>query len=191
MPGSGRRRMPRVSAGSLRKVFPSAGLPDPARRELKPEPAAAPSAAAELPPPPGPGPRPRAAAQRLELAEARRRLLEVEGQQRLLCELESGVQQLHRFFLQAQLQAAGRGEGLGRLGGGVAQAQVHVAAHGQRLKKGLRRHRKPPRILASALGLGGCVPWGGRRGRRRSASAEPAPAERLPRPASPRSRLRP
>ncbi|XP_075409021.1 TMF-regulated nuclear protein 1 [Tenrec ecaudatus] len=104
----------------------------------------------------------------LELAEARRRLLEVEGHRRLVSELESRVLQLHRVFLAAELRLAHRAESLGRLGGGVAQAELYLAAHGPRLKKGPRRGRRarPPALLASALGLGGCVPWGAGRLRR-------------------------
>ncbi|XP_075764789.1 TMF-regulated nuclear protein 1 [Pelodiscus sinensis] len=106
----------------------------------------------------------------LELAEARRRLLEVEARRRLVLELESRVQQLHRVFVQAELRMASRAESLARLGSGAGQAQIYLAAHGQRLKKSLRRSRKarPPALLASALGLGSCVPWAGgtlRRGR--------------------------
>uniref|UniRef100_A0A8C8R5U8 TMF1 regulated nuclear protein 1 n=1 Tax=Pelusios castaneus TaxID=367368 RepID=A0A8C8R5U8_9SAUR len=104
----------------------------------------------------------------LELAEARRRLLEVEARRRLVRELESRVQQLHRIFVQAELRMAARAESLARLGGGAGQAQIYLAAHGQRLKKSLRRSRKarPPALLASALGLGGCVPWAAGRLRR-------------------------
>ncbi|XP_070259292.1 TMF-regulated nuclear protein 1 isoform X1 [Myotis yumanensis] len=98
----------------------------------------------------------------LELAEARRRLLEVEGRRRLVSELESRVLQLHRVFLAAELRLAHRAESLSRLGGGVAQSELYLAAHGSRLKKGPRRGRRgrPPALLASALGLGSCVPWG-------------------------------
>ncbi|XP_024059079.1 TMF-regulated nuclear protein 1 [Terrapene carolina triunguis] len=107
----------------------------------------------------------------LELAEARRRLLEVEGRRRLVLELESRVQQLHRVFVQAELRMAGRAESLARLGSGAGQAQIYLAAHGQRLKKSLRRSRKarPPALLASALG--GCVPWAA--GKLRRGRAEP------------------
>ncbi|XP_067399463.1 TMF-regulated nuclear protein 1 [Emydura macquarii macquarii] len=116
----------------------------------------------------------------LELAEARRRLLEVEARRRLVWELESRVQQLHRVFVQAELRMAGRAESLARLGSGAGQAQLHLAAHGQRLKKSLRRSRKarPPALLASALG--GCVPWAAgplRRGRGGAAAAGPEPPE--------------
>nr|XP_045006163.1 TMF-regulated nuclear protein 1 [Jaculus jaculus] len=100
----------------------------------------------------------------LELAEARRRLLEVEGRRRLVSELESRVLQLHRVFLAAELRLAHRAESLSRLSGGVAQAELY----GSRLKKGPRRGRRgrPPALLASALGLGSCVPWGAGRLRR-------------------------
>ncbi|XP_048357721.1 TMF-regulated nuclear protein 1 [Sphaerodactylus townsendi] len=95
----------------------------------------------------------------LELAEARRKLLEAEGRRRLVSELETRVHQLHRVFVEAELRMAHRAESLGRLGGGVAQAELYLGAHGQRLKKTLRRYKKarPPALLASALG--GCVPW--------------------------------
>uniref|UniRef100_A0A8D2J8I5 TMF1 regulated nuclear protein 1 n=1 Tax=Varanus komodoensis TaxID=61221 RepID=A0A8D2J8I5_VARKO len=110
------------------------------------------------------------------LAEARRRLLEAEGRRRLVSELEGRVQQLHRVFIEAELRMATRAESLGRLGSGVAQAELHLTAHGQRLKKTLRRYKKarPPALLASALGLGGCVPWAAWRMRRgRAGGAEP------------------
>ncbi|XP_030074511.1 TMF-regulated nuclear protein 1 [Microcaecilia unicolor] len=192
MPGFRRRRLPRVTAArslrALQKVFPSARLPDPVRssspalrRELKQSPAricpqTGGAGGHHHPRKPKPGP-PRAA-EHLELAEARRRLLEAESQRRTLCELENRVRQLHLVFVHTELQVAGQGEGLSRLGGGVGQAQLYIAVHEQRLKKSVRRHRKTPRILASALGLGGCVPWG-RRGRRRSASAPPPAGEKL------------
>ncbi|XP_006862308.1 PREDICTED: TMF-regulated nuclear protein 1 [Chrysochloris asiatica] len=125
----------------------------------------------------------------LELAEARRRLLEVEGRRRLVSELESRVLQLHRVFLAAELRLAHRAESLGRLGGGVAQAELYLAAHGPRLKKGPRRGRRarPPALLASALGLGGCVPWGAGRLRRGHGPEPDSPFRRSPPrgPASP------
>ncbi|XP_055978827.1 TMF-regulated nuclear protein 1 [Sorex fumeus] len=125
----------------------------------------------------------------LELAEARRRLLEVEGRRRLVSELESRVLQLHRVFLAAELRLAHRAESLGRLGGGVAQAELYLAAHGARLKKGQRRGRRarPPALLASALGLGGCVPWGAGRLRRGHGPEPDSPFRRSPPrgPASP------
>ncbi|XP_043854811.1 TMF-regulated nuclear protein 1 [Dromiciops gliroides] len=119
----------------------------------------------------------------LELAEARRRLLEVEGRRRVVSELESRVQHLHRVFLAAELRLAHRAESLSRLGGSVSQAELYLAAHGQRAKKGLRRGKRPrpPALLASALGLGGCVPWAA--GRLRRAGAGPAAAS--PEPDSP------
>ncbi|CAK6440809.1 unnamed protein product [Pipistrellus nathusii] len=125
----------------------------------------------------------------LELAEARRRLLEVEGRRRLVSELESRVLQLHRVFLAAELRLAHRAESLSRLGGGVAQSELHLAAHGSRLKKGPRRGRRgrPPALLASALGLGGCVPWGAGRLRRGRGPEPDSPFRRSPPrgPASP------
>lgn len=125
----------------------------------------------------------------LELAEARRRLLEVEGRRRLVSELESRVLQLHRVFLAAELRLAHRAESLGRLSGGVAQAELYLAAHGSRLKKGPRRGRRgrPPALLASALGLGGCVPWGAGRLRRGHGPEPDSPFRRSPPrgPASP------
>nr|XP_020764969.1 TMF-regulated nuclear protein 1 [Odocoileus virginianus texanus] len=125
----------------------------------------------------------------LELAEARRRLLEVEGRRRLVSELESRVLQLHRVFLAAELRLAHRAESLGRLGGGVAQAELYLAAHGPRLKKGSRRGRRarPPALLASALGLGSCVPWGAGRLRRGHGPEPESPFRRSPPrgPASP------
>ncbi|XP_060114525.1 TMF-regulated nuclear protein 1 [Heteronotia binoei] len=112
----------------------------------------------------------------LELAEARRQLLEAEGRRRLVSELESRVQQLHRVFVEAELRLADRAESVGRLGSGAAQAEVYLAARGQRLKKSLRRYKKAraPALLASALGLGGCVPWAECRMRRgRGGAPEP------------------
>lgn len=125
----------------------------------------------------------------LELAEARRRLLEVEGRRRLVSELESRVLQLHRVFLAAELRLAHRAESLSRLGGGVAQSELYLAAHGSRLKKGSRRGRRgrPPALLASALGLGSCVPWGTGRLRRGRGREPDSPFRRSPPrgPASP------
>lgn len=125
----------------------------------------------------------------LELAEARRRLLEVEGRRRLVSELESRVLQLHRVFLAAELRLAHRAESLSRLGGGVAQSELYLAAHGSRLKKGPRRGRRgrPPALLASALGLGSCVPWGAGRLRRGRGPEPDSPFRRSPPrgPASP------
>ncbi|XP_046274769.1 TMF-regulated nuclear protein 1 [Marmota monax] len=125
----------------------------------------------------------------LELAEARRRLLEVEGRRRLVSELESRVLQLHRVFLAAELRLAHRAESLSRLSGGVAQAELYLAAHGSRLKKGSRRGRRgrPPALLASALGLGSCVPWGAGRLRRGHGPEPDSPFRRSPPrgPASP------
>ncbi|XP_012606209.1 TMF-regulated nuclear protein 1 [Microcebus murinus] len=125
----------------------------------------------------------------LELAEARRRLLEVEGRRRLVSELESRVLQLHRVFLAAELRLAHRAESLGRLSGGVAQAELYLATHGSRLKKGQRRGRRgrPPALLASALGLGSCVPWGAGRLRRGHGPEPESPFRRSPPrgPASP------
>ncbi|XP_020038660.2 TMF-regulated nuclear protein 1 [Castor canadensis] len=125
----------------------------------------------------------------LELAEARRRLLEVEGRRRLVSELESRVLQLHRVFLAAELRLAHRAESLSRLSGGVAQAELYLAAHGSRLKKGARRGRRgrPPALLASALGLGSCVPWGAGRLRRGHGPEPDSPFRRSPPrgPASP------
>ncbi|XP_038614223.1 TMF-regulated nuclear protein 1 [Tachyglossus aculeatus] len=119
----------------------------------------------------------------LELAEARRRLLEVEGRRRVMSELEGRVLHLHRVFLAAELGLAHRAEGLGRLRGGVGQADLHLAAHGQRLKKSLRRRKqaRSPALLASALGLGSCVPWAA--GKLRRAGRPEAPAS--PDPQSP------
>lgn len=125
----------------------------------------------------------------LELAEARRRLLEVEGRRRLVSELESRVLQLHRVFLAAELRLAHRAESVGRLGGGVAQSELYLATHGSRIKKGSRRGRRgrPPALLASALGLGSCVPWSTGRLRRGHGPEPDSPFRRSPPrgPASP------
>ncbi|XP_028594555.2 TMF-regulated nuclear protein 1 [Podarcis muralis] len=126
----------------------------------------------------------------LELAEARRRLLEAEGRRQLVSELERRVEQLHRVFIEAELRMANRAESLGRLGSGVAQAELYLTAHGQRLKKSLRRCKKarPPALLASALGLGSCVPWADCRTRRgRGGAPEPpeSPFKRIQQGAAP------
>lgn len=118
----------------------------------------------------------------LEVAEARRRLLEVEGRRLVLSQLESHVQQLHQVFIQTELRVVGRGDGIDRLGTGMSQAEIYISAHGQRLKKSLRRQKKP-RMLVSALGLTGCVPWAGKLHRR----AEPR--ERVPHSPAPRRGL--
>ncbi|XP_037683972.1 TMF-regulated nuclear protein 1 [Choloepus didactylus] len=137
----------------------------------------------------GPGAAAGTGSRALELAEARRRLLEVEGRRRLVSELESRVLQLHRVFLAAELRLAHRAESLGRLGGGVAQAELYLAAHGPRLKKGPRRGRRarPPALLASAFGLGGCVPWGAGRLRRGHGPEPDSPFRRSPPPRGPAS----
>ncbi|XP_042296969.1 TMF-regulated nuclear protein 1 [Sceloporus undulatus] len=62
----------------------------------------------------------------LELAEARRRLLEAESRRALVSELERRVLHLHGVFLEAELRLAGRAESLGRLAGGVAQAELRL-----------------------------------------------------------------
>ncbi|XP_034974640.2 TMF-regulated nuclear protein 1 [Zootoca vivipara] len=126
----------------------------------------------------------------LELAEARRRLLEAEGRRQLVSELERRVEQLHRVFIEAELRMANRAESLGRLGSGVAQAELYLTTNGQRLKKSLRRCKKarPPALLASALGLGSCVPWAACRTRRgRGGPPEPpeSPFKRIQQGAAP------
>uniref|UniRef100_A0A2K6KZN7 TMF1 regulated nuclear protein 1 n=1 Tax=Rhinopithecus bieti TaxID=61621 RepID=A0A2K6KZN7_RHIBE len=83
--------------------------------------------------------------------QPRRRLLEVEGRGRLVSELESRVLQLHRVFLAAELRLAHRAESLSRLSGGVAQAELYLAAHGSRSRRARARpSRPPPALLASA-----------------------------------------
>ncbi|KAK9394715.1 TMF-regulated nuclear protein 1 [Crotalus adamanteus] len=126
---------------------------------------------------------PPASSQELELAEARRRLLEAEGRRHLVSELETRVQHLHRVFLEAELRMATRAETVGRLGSGVAQAELHLTAHGQRLKKSARRYKtRPPALLASALALSSCVPWAACR-MRRGGGPEPPESPRSPYPA--------
>lgn len=130
----------------------------------------------------------------LELAEARRRLLEAEGRRHLVSELESRVQHLHRVFLEAELRMATRAETLGRLGSGVAQAELHLTAHGQRLKKSARRYKKarPPALLASALALSSCVPWAACRMRRGGGPEPPeSPFRRSLQGATPLSQTEP
>ncbi|KAJ1176162.1 hypothetical protein NDU88_001445 [Pleurodeles waltl] len=118
----------------------------------------------------------------LEVAEARRRLLEVEGRRLVLSQLESHIQQLHQVFIQTELRVVGCGDGIDRLGTGMSQAEIYITAHGQRLKKSLRRQKKP-RLLVSALGLTGCMPWPSKLHRR----AEPR--ERVPHSPTPRRGL--
>nr|XP_060640502.1 TMF-regulated nuclear protein 1 [Anolis sagrei ordinatus] len=122
----------------------------------------------------------------LELAEARRRLLEAESRRRVVSELEVRAHQLHRVFLEAERRLVHRAEGLGRLGGAAAQAELQLASRGgQRLRKGLRRCKKvrPPALLASALGLGGCAPWAD--WRRRQQQGPESPFRRRPAHARP------
>ncbi|XP_069731685.1 TMF-regulated nuclear protein 1 [Phaenicophaeus curvirostris] len=123
---------------------------------------------------PDPGSRGRAGS--LELAAARRRLVAAEGRRRAAAELEGRVLAVHCALRHAELRLAARAEALGRLGAGVAQAQLALAAHTQRLQKGLRRRpgarARPAALLAAARALRSCVPCA-------------APARRLP--ASPRS----
>uniref|UniRef100_A0A8V5H4P8 Uncharacterized protein n=1 Tax=Melopsittacus undulatus TaxID=13146 RepID=A0A8V5H4P8_MELUD len=121
----------------------------------------------------------------VELAAARRRLVAAEGRRRAAAELEGRVLQVHCALRHAELRLAARAEALGRLGAGVAQAQLALAAHTQRLQKGLRRRPRPRpgALLAAARALRSCVPWAPARSR--GAAAPPAAARRLP--AAPRS----
>ncbi|XP_061216579.1 TMF-regulated nuclear protein 1 [Neopsephotus bourkii] len=121
----------------------------------------------------------------VELAAARRRLVAAEGRRRAAAELEGRVLQVHCALRHAELRLAARAEALGRLGAGVAQAQLALAAHTQRLQKGLRRRPRPRpgALLAAARALRSCVPWAP--ARTRGAAAPPAAARRLP--AAPRS----
>ncbi|XP_064381088.1 TMF-regulated nuclear protein 1 [Dromaius novaehollandiae] len=132
----------------------------------------------------------------VELAAARRRLLAAEGRRRAAAELEGRVRQVHCALRHAELRLAARAESLGRLGAGVAQAQLALAAQGQRLQKGLRRRprARPAALLAAARALRSCVPWGGggaaaAAGLRRRSRPQPPPpspaARRLPEPRSP------
>ncbi|KAM9533222.1 TMF-regulated nuclear protein 1 [Guaruba guarouba] len=121
----------------------------------------------------------------VELAAARRRLVAAEGRRRAAAELEGRVLQVHCALRHAELRLAARAEALGRLGAGVAQAQLALAAHTQRLQKGLRRRPRPrsAALLAAARALRSCVPWAPARSR--GTAAPPAAARRLP--AAPRS----
>ncbi|XP_042649479.1 TMF-regulated nuclear protein 1 [Tyto alba] len=99
----------------------------------------------------------------VELAAARRRLVAAEGRRRAAAELEGRVRQVHCALRHAELRLAARAEALGRLGAGVAQAQLALAAQSQRLQKGLLR-RRPPRprpaaLSAAARAFRSCVPW--------------------------------
>ncbi|KAM9175533.1 TMF-regulated nuclear protein 1 [Mergus octosetaceus] len=111
-----------------------------------------------------------------ELAAARRRLVAAEGRRRAAAELEGRVLQVHCALRHAELRLAARAETLGRLGAGVAQAQLALAAQGQRLQKGLRRRsrlRSAP-LLAAARALRSCVPWAAPRSRRSATCRLPA-----------------
>ncbi|XP_071883674.1 LOW QUALITY PROTEIN: TMF-regulated nuclear protein 1 [Anas platyrhynchos] len=111
-----------------------------------------------------------------ELAAARRRLVAAEGRRKAAAELEGRVLQVHCALRHAELRLAARAETLGRLGAGVAQAQLALAAQGQRLQKGLRRRsrlRSAP-LLAAARALRSCVPWAAPRSRRSAACRLPA-----------------
>ncbi|XP_014804105.1 PREDICTED: TMF-regulated nuclear protein 1 [Calidris pugnax] len=121
----------------------------------------------------------------VELAAARRRLVAAEGRRRAAAELEGRVRQVHCALRHAELRLAARAEALGRLGAGVAQAQLALAAHNQRLQKGLRRRPRPrpAALLAAARALRSCVPWGP--ARPRGSGTTPAASRRLP--AAPRS----
>ncbi|XP_048824949.1 TMF-regulated nuclear protein 1 [Lagopus muta] len=120
----------------------------------------------------------------LELAAARRRLVAAECRRRAAAELEGRVVQVHCALRHAELRLAARAEALSRLGSGVAQAQLALAAQGQRLQKGLRRRPRPRpgALLAAARALRSCVPWATGRARRSSVHT---PSRRLP--AAPRS----
>ncbi|XP_075578288.1 TMF-regulated nuclear protein 1 [Pelecanus crispus] len=116
----------------------------------------------------------------VELAAARRRLVAAEGRRRAAAELEGRVRQVHCALRHAELRLAARAEALGRLGAGVAQAQLALAAQSQRLQKGLRRRARPrpAALLAAARALRSCVPWAP--ARPRGSAAPPAAARRLP-----------
>ncbi|XP_074904755.1 TMF-regulated nuclear protein 1 [Buteo buteo] len=122
----------------------------------------------------------------VELAAARRRLVAAEGRRRAAAELEGRVRQVHCALRHAELRLAARAEALGRLGAGVAQAQLALAAQSQRLQKGLRRRPRPrpAAFLAAARALRSCVPWAPP-ARSRGAGSPAAVARRLP--AAPRS----
>lgn len=119
----------------------------------------------------------------VELAAARRRLVAAEGRRRAAAELEGRVRQVHCALRHAELRLAARAEALGRLGAGVAQAQLALAAQSQRLQKGLRRRPRPRALLAAARALRSCVPWAP--ARPRGPAGTPVAARRLP--AAPRS----
>ncbi|XP_071432564.1 TMF-regulated nuclear protein 1 [Pithys albifrons albifrons] len=115
----------------------------------------------------------------VELAAARRRLVAAEGRRRAAAELEGRVWQVHCALRHAELRLAARAETLGRLGAGVAQAQLALAAQTQRLQKGLRRRPRPrpAALLAAARALRSCVPWVPSRAR---GAAAGTPVRRLP-----------
>ncbi|XP_064490938.1 TMF-regulated nuclear protein 1 [Pseudopipra pipra] len=115
----------------------------------------------------------------VELAAARRRLVAAEGRRRAAAELEGRVWQVHCALRHAELRLAARAETLGRLGAGVAQAQLALAAQSQRLQKGLRRRPRPrpAALLAAARALRSCVPWAPSRAR---GAAAGTPVRRLP-----------
>ncbi|XP_066838898.1 TMF-regulated nuclear protein 1 [Anser cygnoides] len=134
------------------------------------------AASSPAPPPAPPAPPAPSGGGSGELAAARRRLVAAEGRRRAAAELEGRVLQVHCALRHAELRLAARAETLGRLGAGVAQAQLALAAQGQRLQKGLRRRsrlRSAP-LLAAARALRSCVPWAAPRSRRSAACRLPA-----------------
>uniref|UniRef100_A0A8C3J4X3 Uncharacterized protein n=1 Tax=Calidris pygmaea TaxID=425635 RepID=A0A8C3J4X3_9CHAR len=121
----------------------------------------------------------------LELAAARRRLVAAEGRRRAAAELEGRVRQVHCALRHAELRLAARAEALGRLGAGVAQAQLALAAHNQRLQKGLRRRPRglgPDSIIPSPLGSASRAPPGARSFAGHSLSIRHLWANSIPRP---------
>ncbi|XP_035201749.1 TMF-regulated nuclear protein 1 [Oxyura jamaicensis] len=138
---------------------PAPAPPAPAGEQHRERSPNSPRTAASSPAPPAPPPAPSGGSG--ELAAARRRLVAAEGRRRAAAELEGRVLQVHCALRHAELRLAARAETLGRLGAGVAQAQLALAAQGQRLQKGLRRRsrlRSAP-LLAAARALRSCVPW--------------------------------
>uniref|UniRef100_A0A8B9SKI9 TMF1 regulated nuclear protein 1 n=1 Tax=Anas platyrhynchos TaxID=8839 RepID=A0A8B9SKI9_ANAPL len=152
-----------------------AAPPAPAGEQHRERSPSSPRTAASSPaPPPPPAPAPSGGSG--ELAAARRRLVAAEGRRKAAAELEGRVLQVHCALRHAELRLAARAETLGRLGAGVAQAQLALAAQGQRLQKGLRRRsrlRSAP-LLAAARALRSCVPWAAPRSRRSAACRLPA-----------------
>ncbi|XP_059510427.1 TMF-regulated nuclear protein 1-like [Stegostoma tigrinum] len=96
----------------------------------------------------------------LELAEARRRLLEMEHRQRRVRELEISLQQLRDILVRAEQEAVEHGELVNRIRSGAQQGEIGLSARSQSIKTRLKfRAHRAPLMVAAAFGLRGCFPW--------------------------------